>query len=369
MSATASYEVAEVSERADFLLLESEWNALLDECACDLPFMRHEWFRIWLDHFGEGRRLSIITARRNGRLVLALPMGETREAWMLIPFVLLRSLTNAHSFRFQVLLARGEEPSVRAAWDYLRKRPRAWNLIEFERFPTGFPADETLLLAARESGRPAGVWRGGISPYLPLRGTWEGYLASLKPKFRSNMRNRLKRLQSLGAIEYEVVTAAGDCAAALEDAFAIEASGWKGDEQSAIAQDAGLEDFYTKWAALAAERGWLRLWFLRLDGRRVAFEYDVEYKGVLYCMKIGYDPKLHPYSAGQILKAAVLERAFAQGLREYDFLGVMDEAKGNWTAEGRPFNWFYLYNGSIPSRLHHAFKFAVTPGIKRMLRR
>jgi CelD/BcsL family acetyltransferase involved in cellulose biosynthesis len=288
---------------------------------------------------------------------------------MPVPFVKLRSLTNAHSFRFQVLLRRGEESSIQAVWEYLRRRPRPWRLIEFERFPTGFPADQALLRAARESGHPAGVWLGGISPYLPLRGTWEGYLASLKPKFRSNMRNRLKRLQGMGAIEYEVVTAAGECAAALNDAFAIEASGWKGEEKSAIASDAALEDFYTKWAALAAERGWLRLWFLKIGGRRVAFEYDVEYKGVLYCMKIGYDPALHPYSAGQILKAAVLARAFEQGLREYDFLGVMDEAKGDWTSEGRPFNWFYVYNGSIPSRLHHAFKFTVKPSLKRMLRR
>ncbi len=369
LSASAPYEVAEISELGDFLGLESEWDELLDASDCDIPFLCHAWVRLWWTHFGAGRRLSIVTARRDGRLALAIPMMEEYQPWFPAPLVKLRSLTNGHSFRFQMLLRRGEEESVHAAWRYLGKRPRPWHMLEFERFPTGFAADRELMLCARNGGHNVGVWRGGTSPFLTLHGTWETYLASLKPKFRSNLRNRLKRLQKLGTVSHEVVTARKECAAALGDAFAIERSGWKGEEKSAIASDPALTRFYTEWGDLAADRGWLRLWFLRIGERRVAFEYDVEYKRVLYCMKIGYDSELHPYSPGQTLKAAVLEGAFQEGIREYDFLGVMDEAKGDWTSEGRPFDWVYVYNGGIPSRLHYAVKFALKPSLKRMLAR
>ena len=369
MSAGASYEVAEISELEEFRALGPEWDALLGESGSDLPFLRHDWFRLWWTHFGAGRRLSIITARRSGRLALALPMVEERERWFPAPLTKLRSLTNAHSFRFQIPLRRGEEGSVRAAWDFLARRGRPWHLLELERVPTGFPADRALLLAARQTGRAAGVWEGGRSPYLTLEGTWEAYLGSLKAKHRSNLRNRLKRLQKLGAVRYELVTAPEESAAALADAFAIEGTGWKGEQKSAIGMDPTLTRFYTEWGKLAAERGWLRLWFLRVGERRVAFEYNLEYKRVLYCMKIGYDSELHPYSPGQTLKAAVLERAFRDGMREYDFLGVMDEAKGDWTSSGRPFNWVYVYNGGPQSRLHHAIKFALKPSLKRVLGR
>jgi CelD/BcsL family acetyltransferase involved in cellulose biosynthesis len=369
LSASAPYEVAEISELNDFLALESDWDALLDECDCDLPFLRHDWFRIWWGRFGAGRRLSIVTARRDGRLALALPMVEEREGWFPAPRVKLHSLTNAHSFRFQIPLRRGEEGSVRAAWSYLEKRNRPWHMLEFERFPTGYPADRELTDVARRAGHPVGVWQGGRSPYLTLQGTWESYLGSLKPKFRSNLRNRLKRLQRLGPVSYELVTARGESDAALQDAFAIERSGWKGEQRSAIASNPTLTRFYTEWGGLAADRGWLRLWFLRLGERRVAFEYNLEYKRVLYCMKIGYESELHPFSPGQTLKAAVLERAFREGIREYDFLGVMDEAKRDWTSEGRPFNWVYVYNSGLTSRLHHAVKFALKPWLKRALAR
>lgn len=369
MSASRSYEVEEISEPEAFHALEPEWNALLEECACDLPFMRHDWFRIWWKHFGEGRRLTILAARRDGRLVLAFPMVEVRGAWLLAPFVTLRSLTNAHSFRFHVPLARGEEESVGAVWKFLLERRRAWHVLEFERFETGLPVDTALTLAARGGGHPVGVWTGGASPYLPIQGSWDAYLASLKPKVRSNLRNRLKRLSQLGAVEYEVVRDRGASGTAFSEAFSIEEAGWKGTEGSAIASDPKLRSFYTEWGELAADRGWLRLWFLRLNGRRVAFEYDLEYKRTLYCMKIGYVPELQPYAAGQVLKAKVLEQAFGDGLREYNFLGVMDEAKRSWTSEGRPFQWLYVYNGSALPRLHHGFKFGLKPSLKRVLHR
>ena len=363
------YEVEEISEAGPFLSLQPEWNRILEDSACDLPFMTHDWLSLWWKHFGSGRPLSILTARREGRLVLAIPLLESRGSWLGFPFVTLRSLTNAHSFRYHVPLARGEEGSVRAAWDYLRKRPRAWHVIELERFETGYPADTELRSAARSTGHGVGVWDWGPSPRLSLEGSWKEYHASLKPKFRSNLRNRLKRLGAMGTIEYELVRDRNGCDAALEDAFRIEQAGWKGKEGSAIASDPALRRFYTEWGAVAADRGWLRLWFLRLGGRRVAFEYNLEYKRDLYCMKIGYDPELHPYSAGQILKAAILENAFEHGLGMYHFLGMMDESKGDWTSDTRLIQWAYVYNRSPLSGLHHAQKFVLRPWLKRMLGR
>jgi CelD/BcsL family acetyltransferase involved in cellulose biosynthesis len=360
-----TYEVSEISERDQFQALESDWDALLGEASCDLPFLTHDWFRLWWEHFGKHRRVAILVARKAGKLVFAMPLMEARERWFPAALPKLHSLTNAHSYRYQILLQRGEEESVRAVWEALKRRRRPWHLLELERFPVGYPADEALMGAARQDGHAVGVWHGGVSPYLTLQGTWERYFESLKPKFRSNLRNRTKRLEKLGRLEIEMVSDRSGCSAALQDALGIEEASWKGEAGSAIASDATLRGFYTAWGERAAERGWLRLWFLKLDGRRVAFEYNVEYKGVLYCQKIGYRPELHPYSPGQVLKRSVLERAFQDGLREYDFLGVMDEAKSDWTGTGRPFTWAYVYARTVPARLHHALKFSWGPLLKR----
>ncbi|HKP88939.1 MAG TPA: GNAT family N-acetyltransferase, partial [Thermoleophilaceae bacterium] len=41
----------------------------------------------------------------------------------------------------------------------------------------------------------------------------------------------------------------------------------------------------------AAEQGWLRLAFLRLDGRAIAFDMCLEHGGAFYVLKGGFDPE------------------------------------------------------------------------------
>ena len=357
MSPLRAYEASEVTEFDEFMSLESEWNALVKGSESDSPFLHHEWFRMWWSHFGGNARLAVVTVRKEGRLVLVIPLMETVDRPFGIPVVVLRSLTNLHSFRYQIVAERGELLSLAAAWELLRLRPRRWDFLELQHVSGTSLAHEDLLEVAFEDGHRMGIWRGFDSPRLRIQGGWEGYLASLKPKFRSNLRNRMKRIQQIGPLGYELVRGPEDLAASLSEAFAIEQLGWKGEQGSAVASDSTLVRFYTEIGEHASRNDWLRLWFLRLGDRRVAFEYDLEYKGVLYCMKIGYDPALHPYSPGQLLKAAVLERAFADGLAEYDFLGKMTDAKRDWTSEGRPSLWIYLYGRSALAKILHTYKF------------
>jgi len=35
--------IKEISDFEEFLALEREWNELLAESHCDIPFLRHEW--------------------------------------------------------------------------------------------------------------------------------------------------------------------------------------------------------------------------------------------------------------------------------------------------------------------------------------
>ena len=35
--------IKELSDIDEFLALEGEWNELLAESDCDIPFLRHEW--------------------------------------------------------------------------------------------------------------------------------------------------------------------------------------------------------------------------------------------------------------------------------------------------------------------------------------
>ena len=125
-------------------------------------------------------------------------------------------------------------------------------------------------------------------------------------------------------------------AARLEEAFAVEAAGWKERAGTAIASDPSIARFHRLMAAWAAERGWLRLVLLRLDGRALAFDPALETGGRHFALKTGYDPAFTGLSPGLLLRLHMLERAFAAGLQSNEFCGAAEPWKLQWTPATRP---------------------------------
>jgi CelD/BcsL family acetyltransferase involved in cellulose biosynthesis len=174
------------------------------------------------------------------------------------------------------------------------------------------------------------------SPYLDLGGgDFEAYEATRPSKVRRETNRRRKRLEELGAVTVEFTDGREDLERQLAEGFAVEGSGWKEARGTAIASQPETRAFYTDVARWAAARGWLQLGFLRLDGNAVAFSYCLVVDGVVHVVKVGFDPEQRKFAPGSLLTRAAIERAFAQGLARYDFLGQDDRYKLDWTDDVR----------------------------------
>jgi CelD/BcsL family acetyltransferase involved in cellulose biosynthesis len=169
------------------------------------------------------------------------------------------------------------------------------------------------------------------SPYIDLAGSWEEFEAALSRRRRANIRRRWRRLEERGEVTVELVDGTERLDAVLAEAYGIEAAGWKGEGGTAIASEHETESFYGALARWASERGWLRIWFLRLDGRALAFAYCLVQGGVLYGLKVGFEPDARPFAPGTLLTREMLVSAFADGLDRYELLGQPDPYKLDWT--------------------------------------
>ncbi len=368
MTDAHDWEVQEIGTPEDFKRVELEWNDLLRESDSAIPFLHHDWLRLWWEHFGTGHRMAVLTVRREGRLCLGLPLMEVGARRFGIRITELRSMTNYHSFRFNILVRRGAEDALEAAWRYLRARPRPWHLIQLCEIPWNESRLSVLRELAVRDGYLCGL-RGSESPYLRPRGKWEEYTTTLKAKFRSNLRNRRRRLHQLGPVSIVAPTEAADALRLLPTGLDIESRGWKSREGTAIASNPTLTSFYTEWAQVAASQGWLRLFFLSVADTHAAFEYNIAYGGRLYCLKIGYDERFAAYSVGQLLKEEILRLCHEGGFEEYDFLGVVNESKLDWQPELRDHKWLYIYNQDFRSCMAHLYKFGLVPRVKRWIGR
>ena len=209
------------------------------------------------------------------------------------------------------------------------------------------PAESAGRAALEASGAQAGyrtaVTRVARSPYIACAPTLEDHERGLGRNLRHDVQRRQRRLCEEGAVTIDVTDGGANLAGLLDEGFRVEALSWKGARDTAIASDARTRRFYDAVARWASTRGWLRLAFLRLDGRAIAFQFDLQADRTYYSLKIGYDPAFDRYSPGKLLAYAMVARAVSTGLATYELLGLDEPWKERWTSTFRAYVRFQAY--------------------------
>ena len=353
-----------VSDYDTFARLQPEWNDAARRASAHSPFLLHEWFHTWWDSFGSGRKLHLVIARDAGTIVGIAPLMVEQVHIYGLPVRRLDLLHNDHTPRADWIVDRSVPNAYAALWAAVHESRDRWDLLQLSRLPQDSPTLRAIDGLAQRDGCLTGQWRGDVSPYLTLSGSWDSYSASLPAKFRSNVRNRVSRLTKIGEPRLEIVDHGRD-GQAFEDAMRLEASGWKTDAHTSISSSAPVQQFYKRLAERATARGWLQLMFLTVGGRRIATSYAACFNKTLFLLKTGYDPDFSTCAPFKVLTYLAIQHAYAEGLREIDFLGDTEAWKLEWTDTSRPHDWLFVFAGTMRARLLHSLKFQVAPELKR----
>jgi CelD/BcsL family acetyltransferase involved in cellulose biosynthesis len=273
----------------------------------------------------------------------------------------LRSPTNEHTPAFDIVAA--DDAAVRAVADALfGARIRTVRLGRL----AGDGAGRTGLEASSaQAGYRIAVRPVARSPYIVCAPTLEDHERGLSRNLRHDVERRLRRLCERGAVTIEVTDGGTNLAGLLDEGFRIEALSWKGAQGTAIASDARTRAFYHAVAHWASAVGSLRLAFLRLDGRAIAFQFDLEGERTYFSLKIAYDPAFDSYSPGKLLTYAMVARAVSTGLATYELLGTDEPWKHRWTSNFREYVRVEAYAPSPAG----AASWAVTTHGRRLARR
>jgi CelD/BcsL family acetyltransferase involved in cellulose biosynthesis len=200
-----------------------------------------------------------------------------------------------------------------------------------------FDADDPALaqLAGAAEQRGYRVLRSTIhhSPFVALDGDGATVDERLGSKYASNLRRLRRRLERVGTVAVEVSHGRTRFDELLAEGIRLEGSGWKTERGTAIASRTDTQRFYVRLAHWARDAGLLRLAFLRLDGRGVAFQLALEDRSAYYFLKGGYDPDAARFAPGKLLAHEMLRRAADAGLERFEFLGAAESWKLEWTRD------------------------------------
>lgn len=317
-----------VADSPGFAALRPRWNELLCASGADNPFLTWEWLHTWWAHAGDAGTLRIIVIRSGDALLAIAPMRlvKGRVSWLSrLEFL---GTGHAGSDYLDLIVRRGyENECLDAMADWLQARRLA---VRFQHVPQDSLA---MRLAATLSARrwTAIAADDGTCPIVPLAGhTFESYLATLGSSHRANFRRRLKSLGQRFDVRFELVTADTDRCRMLSTLAAFSERRWRDQGGSSAFMTPAVRAFQDDVTRRALDRGWLRMYALRLDGEIAAVMYGFQYGGRFYFYQHGFDDRFRDYSVGLVLMGLTIRAALDEGAREFDMLWGVEPYKFLW---------------------------------------
>jgi CelD/BcsL family acetyltransferase involved in cellulose biosynthesis len=326
-------EIILVTERAAFEALEGDWNALFERAGRPAQvFQTFNWNWHWARHYLsdaeggiDGLKLSIVTGRRDGRLIMVWPLvsqrvrGITQIFWMGEPVsqygdVVIDDVPDAKDV-------------MRAGWEFLVQHAKG-DIVRLRRIR----ADAAIAPLMAEIG--ATISDRQAAPYLDLASakSFADYEQRYSPRARRNRRRLARRLDEQGKIKFERHKGGAEARALAVKALELK-SAWLKDRglvSHAIA-DERMARFFADAAEGATHSTNCIVAALTSDSEPAALEVSFTCKGRLAMHVIVFNLKYEKAGAGVLLLEQSIRDGYDDGLQVYDMLAPGDNYKLDWS--------------------------------------
>jgi CelD/BcsL family acetyltransferase involved in cellulose biosynthesis len=345
------------------------WRDLLGARADTAPFVDEDWVTAWTQAF-RPREPLLVCDRGPGQLVGLGAVQSITETWAARRLSVVQSLTNVESPRFEFLARDGRIDILERLWRALCDGQ--WDVIRMEYLPMDSPTLRAGITVADQLGWSRVVEPTLESPWRSLPRTAGAWDEGLKRKFKSNLRNRERRLQALGDVTFSVAADGAARRTAFDLFYALEASGWKGQRGTAIARRTSAKAFYDNLEERTGQQMWVPI--LSVAGRPAAAQLIRVEGRTLFLLKTAYDPEFAPYAPGQLLTARLIRYGIEHGMDTLDFLGDHMTWKADWEPRLRQHCCLMLFAPSGRGRYAYWTRYGLRehakkiPGATRLVR-
>ncbi len=357
--------------------IAGEWRRLCDESGDEEVFYRPEWALAYLQAFEPKADVILISAWAGDKMRGILPLIRRQIVMSGLPVVQLSFPANVHSLRASLTVCPGEEGAavLKVLWEAVKNLPR-WDLIDVANVVEGSALDRLVALAQADGYHTARK-RTSQTLYLPIapsaaaappdKSAQPPWLAGTRPKFRSHLRRAKRQLEEQGTLVLKHYSAADP--EALEKFYALEASGWKGAEGTAIKCDPATRQFYDAVAQAAARDGYLSLDFLELNGKPIAGHFGFNLRGRYFLAKAGYDEAFRRHGPGQLLVNEILAQTPERRLHEFDFVGPATWDESRWASSRRTNYRVFIFRKGLYGALLYAARISARDTLRKLLGR
>lgn len=316
------------SDPSCFSSLAEEWLNLLENSPSNYIFQTPQFLHIWWKSLGSGK-LQIVTFRdveKDNHLVGIAPFfvhpDNHRQVLSFVGCVNVSDYLDviiSQNYLQEVYAKLAQQLQAHLFWDklYLCSLPEKSETIEWLK---------KLFPKLKQTQQD-------VAPAIELPKSWDDYLNSLKRKQRHEIKRKQRRLAEVEH-KFELITSAEDTQRATNDFIQLHklSSADKHDFW-----DHRHLKFFRQLLPALAERGWLKLYFLKIRSERAAAMLVFDYHNQYLLYNSGFDPKkFKELSTGNLLTAHTIQEAIRLGRSRYDFLRGDEEYKFRFGAQPHP---------------------------------
>ncbi|MBB3983402.1 CelD/BcsL family acetyltransferase involved in cellulose biosynthesis [Sphingobium fontiphilum] len=298
----------------------ARWADLARDAAEANAFYAPDMLGAALDHLAGGGAVRLVEAYAGETLIGLMPVSIAGHHGRL-PIACATNWMHHHAFFGAPMLRRGHE---QAAWAAMLAQLDAASWAPHFLHLTGLDAAGANAAALEAVCATQGRARHEIHRYdrallrsdLSADDYWESHVRAKK---RKEIRRLQKRLADLGAVADRKLAARDELSGWCGEFLALERSGWKGREGTALACNPADAAFFRAACAAAFDAGRLHFLRLDLDGRAIAMLVNFRHQGGAFSFKIAFDEDLGRFSPGVLIELANLRHVQGD-----DGIGWMD---------------------------------------------
>ena len=359
-------EIKIITENSDFQKLEKDWNSALSKSGIENIFLTFDWVYSWWQHLNNGNRLFIIVVSEGCEVIGIMPlMLSLKSGFRQLSFI------SAAMADYEDIITTGDSEARERIIGVIIDRiyeSKEWDALRLKGIkrnsPNFIPLNNICLkknvdisLIAHKDG----------APYLPITGEWDEYRLNLKKRFLADTKRQMSRFKGEYKLNFLEPGASTDVPALLEKLIELHITRYRALKARSVFENSAVASFFKSISHTFFDKGWLSLNYLTLDNEIATIHLGFKKDNKLYYYIPVFSDRFRQYSIGRLLLFDVVQKAFNNKFKEFDFMLGEEDYKMNWSPNIEPLYFFNMHPKTIMGYLAYLRFERLNIGIKKML--
>lgn len=272
-------------------------------------FVLPGWLEAWWKSFGSGYQQLVLVVSENSEVIGIAPLKVKDGTASFIG-------DNSVCDYLDIIVSSGKEDVFSDCILEHLKGVGIESLVLETLRPDSF-AGHNVVERARLSGRMVSCSPIDVSFEMFLPSAWEEYLVSLESKQRRDVERKIRQLENVAEVRFDVSCNHEVGKAELNTFFSMMADSRRDKAQFLTAD---MRAFFENIVSAMSDYGLLRLAFLSVGVAKVAGILYFEYNDRIYLYNSGYNPQFADMNVGLVSKSYCIRRAISARKKVFDFL-------------------------------------------------